>query len=73
VVNPTVHRAARSSHDPLTAALDQEHEYKVWGARDVKLRASKILMTSVVSHATDLVEHPERLANRIITFPEIVG
>lgn len=56
---------------PLTAALHQEHEYKVW--RDVKLRARKILMTSVVSHATDLVEHPERLANRIITFAEIVG
>jgi len=35
--------------------------------------ARKILMTSVVSHATDLVEHPERLANRIITFAEIVG
>lgn len=29
-------------------------------------------MTSVVSHATDLVEHPELLADRIITIAEIV-
>ena len=32
-------------------------EYKVW--RDVKLPAGKILIPGVVSHATELVEHPE--------------
>jgi 5-methyltetrahydropteroyltriglutamate--homocysteine methyltransferase len=34
-----------------------EHEFKVW--RDTKLPAGKILIPGVVSHAADLVEHPE--------------
>jgi len=48
-----------------------EHEYKVW--RDVKLPAGKILIPGVVSHATDLVEHPELVADRIVSFGEIIG
>ena len=48
-----------------------EHEYKVW--RDVKLPDGKILIPGVVSHATDLVEHPELVADRIVQFAEIVG
>jgi hypothetical protein len=47
-----------------------EHEFKVW--RDVKLPAGTILIRGVVSHSTDLVEHPELVADRIITFAEIV-
>jgi 5-methyltetrahydropteroyltriglutamate--homocysteine methyltransferase len=46
-------------------------EFKVW--RDVKLPAGKILIPGVVSHFTDLVEHPKLVADRIITFAEIVG
>jgi 5-methyltetrahydropteroyltriglutamate--homocysteine methyltransferase len=30
-------------------------------------------MPGVVSHATDLVEHPELVADRIIAFAELVG
>jgi 5-methyltetrahydropteroyltriglutamate--homocysteine methyltransferase len=48
-----------------------EHEYKVW--RDVKLPAGKILIPGVVSHSTDLIEHPELVADRILAFAEIVG
>jgi 5-methyltetrahydropteroyltriglutamate--homocysteine methyltransferase len=48
-----------------------EHEFKVW--RDVKLPAGKILIPGVVSHASDLVEHPELVADHLITFAEIVG
>jgi 5-methyltetrahydropteroyltriglutamate--homocysteine methyltransferase len=48
-----------------------EHEYKIW--RDVKLPAGKILIPGVVSHATDLIEHPELVADRIVAFAEIVG
>jgi hypothetical protein len=46
-------------------------EFKVWS--DVKLPTGKILIPVLVSHATDLVEHPELVADRIITFAEIVG
>jgi 5-methyltetrahydropteroyltriglutamate--homocysteine methyltransferase len=48
-----------------------EHEYKVW--REVKLPAGNLLIPGVVSHATDLVEHPELVADRIIVFAEIVS
>jgi 5-methyltetrahydropteroyltriglutamate--homocysteine methyltransferase len=48
-----------------------EHEWKVW--RDTKLPEGKLLMPGVVSHATNLIEHPELVADRIIRFAQIVG
>jgi 5-methyltetrahydropteroyltriglutamate--homocysteine methyltransferase len=48
-----------------------EHEYVVWD--DVKLPTGKILVPGVVSHATDLIEHPELVAQRIVRFAERVG
>lgn len=48
-----------------------EHEYKVW--RDVKLPEGKILIPGVVSHATNVVEHPEVVADRVLAYARIVG
>jgi 5-methyltetrahydropteroyltriglutamate--homocysteine methyltransferase len=48
-----------------------EHESTVW--RDVKLPPGKLLMPGVVSHATNIVEHPEVVAGRIRRFAELVG
>jgi 5-methyltetrahydropteroyltriglutamate--homocysteine methyltransferase len=48
-----------------------EHEWKVW--QDVKLPPGKILLPGVVSHATNVVEHPELVADRIIRFANLVG
>jgi 5-methyltetrahydropteroyltriglutamate--homocysteine methyltransferase len=48
-----------------------EHEYKIW--RDIKLPPGKILIPGVVSHATNVVEHPELVADRILSFANIVG
>lgn len=48
-----------------------EHEYKVW--RDVKLPTGKILIPGVVSHATNVIEHPELVADRIVTYANTVG
>ena len=48
-----------------------EHEYKVWG--EVKLPDGKILIPGVVSHATNVVEHPELVADRILNFTSAVG
>lgn len=53
------------------ANVRHQHEYHVW--EDVKLPAGKMLMPGVISHATDLVEHPELVAERIINFAERVG
>jgi 5-methyltetrahydropteroyltriglutamate--homocysteine methyltransferase len=48
-----------------------EHEWKVW--RDVKLPDGKILIPGVVSHASNVVEHPELVADRIIQYAGVVG
>ena len=74
---------------PLTAVIDlmlrihagaysieagnvrHEHEWKVW--RDVRLPDGKILIPGVVSHASNVVEHPELVADRIVRYAEIVG
>jgi 5-methyltetrahydropteroyltriglutamate--homocysteine methyltransferase len=49
-----------------------EHEWKVW--RDVaKLPAGKVLIPGVVSHATNVLEHPELVADRLVRYAEIVG
>jgi 5-methyltetrahydropteroyltriglutamate--homocysteine methyltransferase len=48
-----------------------EHEHKVW--RNVKLPDGKILIPGVVSHATNVVEHPEVVADRILAYAKAVG
>lgn len=48
-----------------------EHEYHVW--ERVKLPDSKVLLPGVITHSTDLVEHPELVAERIRRFVRIVG
>jgi 5-methyltetrahydropteroyltriglutamate--homocysteine methyltransferase len=48
-----------------------EHEWKVW--KDVKLPAGKVLIPGVISHATNVVEHPELVAERVVRLARIVG
>ena len=48
-----------------------EHEYAVWDS--VRLPAGKILIPGVVTHSTDVVEHPEVVAQRIKRFADRVG
>ena len=48
-----------------------EHEWSVW--KDVKLPDGKILAPGVVSHGTNVVEHPELIAERITRFANLVG
>lgn len=47
------------------------HEWQVW--KDVRLPEGKLIMPGVVSHATDLVEHPELVAERLANFASVVG
>ncbi len=47
------------------------HEWKVW--RDVELPADKVLMPGCVSHSTNVVEHPELIAERLVRLGELVG
>jgi len=48
-----------------------EHEHEVWAS--VKLPAGKVLVPGVVTHSTDVVEHPELVSQRIQRFARHVG
>jgi 5-methyltetrahydropteroyltriglutamate--homocysteine methyltransferase len=48
-----------------------EHEWKVW--QDVKLPAGKVLVPGIISHATNVVEHPELVAERVVRLAKLVG
>ncbi len=48
-----------------------EHEWTVW--QTVKLPPGKVLIPGVISHATNIVEHPELVAQRIVRLAQIVG
>ncbi|MFN0301718.1 MAG: cobalamin-independent methionine synthase II family protein [Burkholderiales bacterium] len=48
-----------------------ERDWSVW--RDAKLPAGKQLVPGVVSHSTNVVEHPELVAERIIQYANVVG
>jgi 5-methyltetrahydropteroyltriglutamate--homocysteine methyltransferase len=48
-----------------------EHEWRVW--ENVKLPEGKILIPGVVGHASDFVEHPELVAERIVRYARLVG
>jgi 5-methyltetrahydropteroyltriglutamate--homocysteine methyltransferase len=48
-----------------------EHEWKVW--RDARLPNGRLLIPGVVSHATNVLEHAEVVADRIVHYAEQVG
>jgi 5-methyltetrahydropteroyltriglutamate--homocysteine methyltransferase len=48
-----------------------EHEWAVW--ETVKLPEGKIIVPGVVTHSTDIVEHPELVSQRIQRFARLVG
>lgn len=47
------------------------HEWKIW--KDVRLPEGKVLIPGVLDSTTNFVEHPELVAQRIVTFAEMVG
>ncbi|HEX4279208.1 MAG TPA: cobalamin-independent methionine synthase II family protein [Solirubrobacteraceae bacterium] len=48
-----------------------EHEYHVW--ESARLPDGKVIMPGVITHSTNIVEHPELIAERIVRFAERVG
>ena len=53
------------------ANVRHEHEWRVW--REVKLPEGKRILPGVVSHSTNVVEHPQLVADRIAHFADGVG
>jgi len=48
-----------------------EHEYHLF--EQVKVPDGKVLVPGVVTHASNIVEHPELIAERIVRFARLVG
>ncbi|HWI23065.1 MAG TPA: cobalamin-independent methionine synthase II family protein [Baekduia sp.] len=48
-----------------------EHEWKVWN--DVTLPEGRSVMPGVVTHKTNVLEHPELVADRIVRYANAVG
>jgi 5-methyltetrahydropteroyltriglutamate--homocysteine methyltransferase len=48
-----------------------EHEYHVW--ESVRLPAGKVLIPGVITHGSNIVEHPELIAERLVRYAKIVG
>ncbi len=48
-----------------------DHEWRVW--ETTKLPDGKVLVPGVVSHATNVVEHPRLVADRIVKYASLVG
>ena len=48
-----------------------EHEYHYW--ETAKLPDDKVLVPGVITHASNIVEHPELIAERLARFARVVG
>ncbi|MBX9845100.1 MAG: cobalamin-independent methionine synthase II family protein [Xanthobacteraceae bacterium] len=53
------------------ANVRHEHEWRLW--ERTKLPDGKIILPGVVSHSTNLIEHPDLIADRIMRFAKLVG
>jgi 5-methyltetrahydropteroyltriglutamate--homocysteine methyltransferase len=47
------------------------YEWRVW--EEVTLPEDKVLIPGVIAHTTAVVEHPETIAERLMTFARVVG
>lgn len=68
---PVLSKARVGGYLIEAANVRHEHEWRVW--QDAKLPQGKVLMPGVVSHATNVIEHPELVAERIVRFAKLVG
>jgi 5-methyltetrahydropteroyltriglutamate--homocysteine methyltransferase len=68
---PEVLRANVGSVSFEAGNVRHEHEWEVWA--DAAVPEDLVLVPGVVSHATNVVEHPDLVAQRIRRFTGIVG
>ena len=60
-----------SQYSVEAANPQHEHEWKVW--KDVKLPDGHAVIPGIVTHKTNILEHPELVADRIIRYADVVG
>jgi 5-methyltetrahydropteroyltriglutamate--homocysteine methyltransferase len=64
-------KATAQTYSIEGANARHEHEWAVW--QDVKLPEGKILMPGVITHATDVIEHPDLVSQRLQRYASVVG
>jgi 5-methyltetrahydropteroyltriglutamate--homocysteine methyltransferase len=64
-------RVPAQAYNIESANARHAHEWAVW--KDVKLPDDKVLIPGVVEHATNILDHPEAVAQRIVRFADVVG
>jgi 5-methyltetrahydropteroyltriglutamate--homocysteine methyltransferase len=70
-IAPTMLKIKAQAYVIEAANPRHAHEWMVW--RDIKLPDGKILVPGLISHQTNVVEHPELIAWRIKNFASVVG
>ena len=80
---PRIHEAALAEVVPYMLQVNaggysfeaanprHEHEYHLW--KTLSLPDDKVLIPGVITHASNIVEHPEYIAERIVRFARLVG
>ncbi|MSQ52477.1 MAG: epoxyalkane--coenzyme M transferase [Betaproteobacteria bacterium] len=68
---PVLLRAKAGGYLIEAANAQHEHEWQVW--QHVKLPEGRLVMPGVVSHATNVIEHPDLVAERIVRFANVLG
>lgn len=68
---PVILKVNAGAYSFEAANARHEHEYHVW--ENVKLPDGKAIIPGVVTHASNIVEHPELIAERIVRFARLVG
>jgi 5-methyltetrahydropteroyltriglutamate--homocysteine methyltransferase len=80
---PRIHEAALAEVAPYMLMIKagaysfeaanprHEHEYHLW--ESLKLPEGKVLIPGVITHASNIVEHPELIAERLLRFAKLVG
>jgi len=71
VVAPYMLQVNAGAYSFEAANARHEHEYHYW--EGAKLPEDKVLVPGVVTHASNIVEHPELIAERLARFARIVG
>jgi len=64
-------RVRAQAYSIEAATPRHSYEWRVW--EDVKLPEGKVLIPGVIAHTTAVVEHPETVSERLMTYARLVG
>jgi 5-methyltetrahydropteroyltriglutamate--homocysteine methyltransferase len=71
VVAPYMLKVKAGAYSFEAANARHEHEYHLW--ETTRLPDGKVLIPGVITHASNIVEHPELIAERLMRFAKMVG